>query len=267
MDNERVDEMMLVGTTGGLWLNGHVLIAERIYGITWDGSSLYLGERGVETGGSVERRSPSLERLETIKAPVRDVHQILWADGLLYWTNTFEDVLEAWDGEHFYTIFQASDSGEDRKHLNSVWRDTDGCLWVVKHGRGQDPSRVRCLNTIWGFAFPGVTDLHNVYVEEGRAYVLSAGRVLSVGLAGGDVREMARVPDSYLRGLARGDGFWAVGRSLVGLRHERENGDGHVLLFDDGWKQVDRITLPGAGQVHEVRLLEGDRAHNGLPFP
>lgn len=238
-----------------------------VYGVSWDHENVYLGERDSKAGGSIERRSPSLKRLGPVKDWVRDVHQVLWADGILYWTNTHEDTLEAWDGHEVMVAYDAGGNGTDAHHLNSVWQDANGHLWIVEHGRGNDASQIRCLNTTWHFGFQGITDLHNVYIEQGHAYVLAGARVLSLCLENKHLEEMVRVPDSYLRGLARDDGRWYVGRSLVGERGEREGHDAHVLVFDDDWKQTDCLTLPKAGQVHEVRLLEGDRAHNGLAYP
>jgi hypothetical protein len=257
--------MMLVGTTSGLWHGDRRIDAVPVYGVSWDRAHVYLGERG--SGGRLVRSSPSLERLETIRPLVRDIHQVLWADGALYFTNTFEDLLEAWDGT-FSVPYRASDEGQDTRHLNSVWLDGDGGLWVVEHGRGQGPACVRCATTGWARELDGEVGAHNVYVEGGRAYVLAGRFALAVDLRSKAVERLADVPDSYLRGLARGDGFWYVGRSLVSSeRDERKGKDAHVLVFDDGWREVGRVTLPRAGQVHEVRLLAGDAAHNGLPYP
>ena len=68
---------------------------------------------------------------------------------------------------------------------------------------------------------------------------------------------MARSEDRWYVGLSR----WETDPDKQHISHVT------VLVLDDDFREVDRITMPDMGPVCDVRLLAGDRAHNGLAFP
>jgi hypothetical protein len=264
---------LLVGTNRGLFLvrdgDAREVNAGPGYGVTWDHSHLYRVRGGwVQRHGSLEGGGKPVGRC------VHDLHQILWWDGSLYVTETSRDRVQRWTYGAEECVYDASGTGEDRNHVNSVWCD-GASFYVVEHRRGNEPMRIvrldRAFRRLDAFEFRDLTSmhhcgLHNVYVEDGVLYTLSVDEFLGV-----DVKSRARETvwkgGDYLRGLARTEGRWWVGRSNLAVRGDRAKGDGSVVVLDDGFGKVDEIVIKDCGQVHEVRALKGDRAHNGLDCP
>jgi len=261
-------EDFLVTTTRGMFLveNG---IPRKVadgwcFGLTWDRERLYVAD-GLGGQGEVHAWSPSFERGECLLAPVHDAHQILWWDGDLYATNTAENRIDVAGKGHVKWT-------DDNIHLNSVWCDGER-FWVVEHRRGVMPARVRAFDLGWKeerveefykLDTSHYWGLHNAYVEGGILHTLSTRRMIARPLAGGE--EERTVVGGYLRGLARGD-MWYVGKSRLSERQTRNEGNGSVLLLDDDFQIVEEVLIPDCGQVHDIRLMAGGPAHNGLPFP
>ena len=95
--------------------------------------------------------------------------------------------------------------------------------------------------------------LHNVYVEGGKLYTLAVGEMLVRDLSAGRT-ESVRL-GGYLRGLARTEGRWYIGRSRLTERERRREGMGEVLALDDDFRLLGTARLGDAGQVYEVRAF------------
>lgn len=266
----RCEMKFLAGTTNGLYLGTKKIKGGWIYGITWDEKSrLYLGSNRLGAGG-VDQWTSDFRNVIEIGRPIHDIHQILWRDGMLYVTNTAENTLDIFGKEEIERHSWAEQ--DDDIHLNSVWVD-NGLIWVVEHRRGVMPARIRAFDEDWNLVrtekfFKLPTDcnwgLHNIYVENDILYTLSTTLFLMRNLETG--KESRIEFGGYLRGLARGDNFWLVGKSRLAKRQNRNSGNGSVLVLDNKFEIVDEIMLPDCGQVQEVRLLNGDRAHNDLAW-
>lgn len=266
---------LLVSTVNGLYLirEGRVrrLRDGNYYGITWDRDRLYLACRSDARLYAWDGAGEP----ETVECPWRqnDVHQLLWRHGVLYVTTSGSDQIDAWDGSGWQTLWHGAGDGSD--HVNSLWHRFDA-FWVVEHRFGQDPAHIRVYGETFDqlrdtHEFQGLTQahncgLHNVYVEDARLFTLSVDRLIIRDLVDGT--EGAWALGGYLRGLARTEGYhWYVGQSRVTERKRRTDGNAEVLVLDNRFRVLTRISIPGAGQVHDIRALRGDWAHNGLPCP
>jgi hypothetical protein len=208
--------------------------------------------------------------------PIKDIHQIYWFDGVLYATHTAANRLDTWDDRGFGTIRWCGEGADE--HINSIWCDGER-FYVCEHRRGVEPARVRVFDRGWnpvgtqefyGLNPAHACGVHNVYVEGGVLYTLSVDRLVLRNLASGEtetrvVRDAAHL--DYLRGFARSADRFVVGKSQVGVKEVRGEGDAEILFLDENLRLEDVIVLPDAGQLHDIRLLEGDRAHNGLDCP
>jgi len=263
---------LLVSSPNGLYFirdgNARKLSDCSCYGVTWDRERLYVGEK---ENLCVRAWGPDLSRGEVVINDVHDPHQALWTGGALYATNTGMNTL---DVDRDGCVERRSWGQDNDLHLNSVWIYGD-LLWVVEHRNGRPPSRVRAFGPrfrdlvrhnfydfnegeqAWG--------LHNVYVEGGKLYTLAVGEMFVRDLGTGRTDSIRL--GGYLRGLARTKDRWYVGRSRLTERQRRREGMGEVLALDDEFRLLGTARLGDAGQVYEVRALDGDKAHNRLSCP
>lgn len=265
---------LLVAARRGLYLvrdgEARRLVDGDHYGITWDRERLYLahrkGARIVTWDGQGD--------YETVECPWRqnDVHQLLWWDGVLYVMASGADQVDAWDGQTWRVLWKGT--GDGSEHANSIWCDGLDQFWVVEHRFGRVPARIRVYNRgfslITTYEFHDLAQahncgLHNAYVEDGRLVTLSVHRMILHDLINGT--EGRWTFGGYLRGLARTRHSWYIGQSIVAERQDRAEGDGEVLVLDNRFQVATSIHIPGAGQVHDIRALRGDWAHNGLECP
>jgi len=264
---------LLVATVNGLFLVQDGLVWQLAegdhYGLTWDRQRLYAAYRK----GARIRSWDGQGEWQIVECPHRqnDVHQILWWDGVLYVAHSGADQIDAWDGAEWQTLWQGT--GDGREHVNSIWYGFDR-FWVVEHRFGREPARVRMYDAGFGLvkthefydlAHDHNCGLHNVYLEDGRLYTLSVDRMIIRDLIDGV--EGTWKLGGYLRGLARTENHWYVGQSRISERDHRAKGDAEVLVLDGRFHVLTGISIRDAGQIHDIRALKGDRAHNGLDCP
>lgn len=255
-------------------------LPERIYSVTWNQDYIF-----VITGKNILIFDRLWQQQNTISF-IRDgkdahPHQALWHNGLHvvlsgyhsinHYIDTYTSITE-WPGK--YCI-----EGTD-PHLNSVWYN-HYCFYVVEHWRDQLPKRVSVFNSDWiylssfwigkeafGDRWNGI---HNVYIENGLLYTLGPRRIIikyllsshKVGIKTGfDIPWLF-----YFRGLARTNKAFYVGVSQHNKCKLRSKGDSAILVLDDALKQQDLIILNDTGQIHDVRALTDDKAHNGISCP
>jgi hypothetical protein len=51
------------------------------------------------------------------------------------------------------------------------------------------------------------------------------------------------------------------------IRTARVKGESAFAVLDDALEVTEVVKLKDAGQIHEIRALSGDRAHNGIECP
>lgn len=246
---------------GLTWNDDHLFVAARCWGNT-DHDRLYIYDR-------------CFKLLEVQDLPTAgQIHQILWSGGCVYLTDTLRDRIVRWNPvvggvDGIWSVGQ----GDNRHHLNSVWVDKEGNLWVVGlHGH------------IWREgtlvdSYAG--ELHNFYVDGGVRYIglsdqesllvhnTETRSVQKVGLTEyvGVLHDPNDLRQCYTRGLAKSKDYLYVGVAAVkDERTERWSGSSAVVVFDDALDFVDVLRFEDTGGMHEVRVLGVDYAHNAIPW-
>lgn len=261
--------------------NGSVtkLMPGWFYGITWDTKQIYLMSRHspdifIWTGEDEIDQCEKVPFLHNID----DAHQILWYDDILYITNTGYNRIEVFDKkqERFYQwASYPNDFEKAPDHINSIWFYNDE-FYVCEHRYGKSPARIRILDKDFTikrtieFYDLDCCGIHNVYIEDDILYTLSVNHLIQKHLITKEVKlnDIRSHNDiGYLRGFARNENNFYIGESIVTSREDRRKGDSSVLILDNDLQVVEIIKLKGTGQLHDIRLLSKDKAHNGLDCP
>lgn len=277
---------LLVSTVNGLFLiedgqyqkilNGH------LYGITWDKIQIYLSSH-TKPEISIWTGEADFYNCSKVLFPHRmdDSHQLLWIDNKLYVAHTGHNRIDVWDGKEAY-IYQWLDTVQNGKqapdHINSIWF-YDNKFYVCEHRYGAEPARIRVLNQqfqiLKTFDFYNLdhshsSGIHNVYIEDDILYTLAVNCLIKQNLINNQIEaiEIRQSKDiGYLRGFARNKDAFFIGESRVSIREDRRKNNAIILILDDNLQLIDTIELQDSGDCHDIRLLDNDKAHNGLSCP
>jgi len=237
------------------------------YGLTWNDDDVFWSWNPAHIHNSVIE---SQQCGELSLLPVRGVHQILWAQDRLWITDTSRDRVVWWDGEQDGHFQLHHNDQADNLHLNSLW-EWDGRVVVVVSGLSGQGGLAKSITGDLVIEL-GPHFYHNVYIENDFLYGCYKDKAQRSGLfrkrlVDGPVEELPFAPGSFARGIARNDEMFLVGCSESQPREQRFEGGSQVMVISDEFEIVDTIRLEDTGQIRDVRLLEGDLAHNGLSFP
>jgi hypothetical protein len=167
---------------------------------------------------------------------------------------------------------------DNKYHINTMYID-DNFIYVVEHNKIEKtgiPSKVVFYThdfNLVGWMDNMGTASHNVWIEGDFIYVCSS---MDEGIIKRHLKSKKQEfidTTKYCTGLTRGiahvDGYRYIGISKFGNREERHlGGDSIVLILDEDWNYIDKINLGDAGQLLEIRAIDGiDKCHNGIPFP
>jgi len=264
------------------------------YGLTWDGSSIYVAERmhfGPEENlhERIAVYSPGFDLQHVIRTPFRlhDLHALFYHpdEENLYAANAGKNQILVWNrgksgGEHptgvlpweVLTSQESKPQNRDINHVNSVWWDTKNQrMYIVEHNRGE--SRV----VVTDQTYKPIDIMH--LGREAHDAVLVDRRVLTCSSREGALIEYDPLTRRKTRMVKFGGSYYPRGlavtedRIYVGLtafnpqRGIRNTGTAKVLVLNRDMETVRSIRIPGAGQVLAIRAARGDLAHNGLDFP
>lgn len=269
---------LLIATFNKLiyWKEGkcEIIVEGNYYGVTWSNDYLYVS------------LNPPHEQISIIKVldksfnllydlpdkRLLDVHQVFFWSGKLFITNTSIDRIEIFDTEQFkYSghIAQMGNGKADNFHLNSFW--CDGKLfYVCESGSNQPLPAIQMIepngNLIGRFELPGVSHLHNVYIENDilfscEKYGLVIKELNSRKTCVVDLRIDRK---AFFRGFAKTKDHFFIGESQELPREKREFGDSRILILDNDMRIIDTIELVDTGQIQDIRIVSGDLAHNGI---
>lgn len=255
---------------------------KRVYGITWNREHIFVAV-GRRRGEILvfDGQWKSQGAIPLYDGP-RDAHQMLWWDRTLYIAEPGREAIAYYrDGETKRIGWQGRFCGEREKpHVNSVWCDGQR-FYVTEHWRRLLPKKIRILDLEWrpqGVLVIGEeilgngpdNGIHNAYVENGWLYTLGPGRLIQLSLSSGEViaHQIEGPWPFYLRGLARTEDAFYVGMSQFSrVRIARAKGKSAFAVLNNALEVRKIVTLKDTGQVHEIRALAGDRAHNGIKCP
>ena len=251
----------------GLVENGKLKMVKRanFYGLTWNEEDVFWSWNHPTIHKSViESRERGILPLE-----VRDVHQILWAQDRLWITCTAYDKVIWWqDGDTGFIQLHPNDAA-DNLHINSLW-EWDGRVIAMISGL-HNIGVLISLTDDWTFVI-GPIFYHNFYIKGDTLYGCYKDKegvsgLFRKSLVDGQIEELPFGSGAFARGLTHDGDVFLVGCSESLPRDQRFNGGSQVLMINDEFKIVDSVELQDTGQIRDVRLLEGDLAHNRLPFP
>lgn len=251
----------------------HELMPGKFYGLTWDDETAWVSWQRPDVSGSLIM---SLDG-ELLDLPwMGNVHAILYARDRLWITDTAQDQVVSvhWLDSVDYEVetFPLRPGRKDTLHLNSLW-EWDRRVCVLESGLEGDgcPATITCVGDGELFEIGHRLFCHNFYVEDGWLYGCYKQReesgVYRMSVITGEHELHPMGENAFMRGMARGDGRFLFGQSVSVERDRRADGHSQVVVMDDDLRVVERVQLRDTGQLHAVRLLDGDRAHNGLPFP
>lgn len=190
--------------------------------------------------------------------PMRDLHEILWHEGRLWATCSFDNLVAMWDAasgtwEAWYPLGQTPAPPYDVNHFNSL-AVVDGQLCIIAHNFGAsellrfDPETRALLSRE-----PFGVQSHNIRELPGVGLVTCSSA--EGALAGTDGWRVET--GGFPRGLLlEGDANY-VGISEIAERKDRDLSTGRILVFDPGWQLAGEIALAGEGLVLDLQPLQG----------
>jgi hypothetical protein len=239
------------------------------YGITAKNGVVVL----THTGGYLQYFRGHSRPQVTIKNLIQP-HQVEWVDENVLVANTGRNCLSVFDeaGNFCKDVYLNSIQRDDKEknrlgnHFNSVHRDGKK-IYVVAHNY-ERPSEVWTLTwpelEVIGSQVTGAGWAHNIWIGEwGRVVCDSKNGGLKEVTSGRTIWESEEKP-VMTRGLAVSKDHIFIGASSINPRLERYWKDGVIWILDrTTLKTVDKIVLPGGGDIHEIRLVGcSDACHN-----
>jgi streptogramin lyase len=239
------------------------------FGIATDGRRRFVAARGRMVSSAVpheEERGRILVFDEAMRLagelqapfPMRDLHEILWHEGRLWATCSFDNLVAAWDEasgewEAWHPLGPTPAPPFDVNHFNSL-AFVEGRLCVVAHNFGAsellrfDPATRELVSRE-----PFGVQAHNIRVRpRGHLMTCSSAEGALVGTDGWRVET-----GGFPRGLLFEEGRCYVGISEIAERKDRDLTAPRILAFDPHWRLAGTIELPGEGLLLDLQPYPG----------
>jgi hypothetical protein len=195
--------------------------------------------------------------------PLRDIHQVLAHQGLLWVACSFDDMVAVYDGRRWGEWFPlGAPAAEPRDahpfHSLSGFGDR---LCVVAHNWGATTGKA---SELFFFRLPGreldatVTlgnQAHNAWMQDGELMTCSSGEGLLLGVNGSRV-----ATGGFPRGVCNAGGETYVGITEFAPRPERDDSRGWIAAFGPRWVRRRTIFLEGEGMVTDLLAVPGAEA-------
>jgi hypothetical protein len=234
------------------------------FGIASDGERFFVAARGRMVSSEVPAEledgrilvfDPSLNLLEEIAAPfaLRDMHEILWHEGKLWITCSFDNMVAVYEPasghwQRWYPLGPTAAPPYDVNHFNS-FGIVDGALAILAHNMGD--SEVLRFDTggrqLLSRRFLG-RQAHNVRtLDDGALLTCSSGEGDLVATNGWHLKV-----GGFPRGLVLGEHERYVGISEIAERQDRDLTTGRIAVYDGGWNLQRTLLLPQEGLLLEL---------------
>jgi hypothetical protein len=269
--------MMLVTTSHSLLLidpaAGSIAPIHRglglYFGIATDGERYFVAARGRMVSSAVpaeEERGRILVFDRALRLvdewsapfPMRDLHEILWHQGKLWLSCSFDNMVAILEvatsrWESWYPFGPTPQPPYDLNHLNS-FAVLDGALAVVAHNFGASEllrfdieSRELLSRAPFGM------QSHNIRAKaDGSLITCSSAEGAIVGQDGWRL-DVGGFP----RGILMGGDETYVGISQLAERQDRDLTTGSIMVFDPEWRPLRTLELPGEGLILDIQHFEG----------
>ena len=245
------------------------------YGISHRGNTVVLTHSWGPLGYFAEDDSSWFSKIHLIQP-----HQVEWVEDKILVANTGRNCLSVFteNGDLFQDIYfneirlDDKDHGRFGNHFNSVYKNANK-VFVVAHNYDR-PSEV------WVLTWPDLNILETIVTQSHWAHNVwngELGLVVCNSKAGdlqnvltGETLWSSNQDGVITRGLAVSDRYIFVGCSTYNERKERYWKNGGIWIIDRQTLQtVDKIVLPGSGDVQEIRFVGNviDDAHYNGAIP
>ncbi len=236
------------------------------YGITESPDHIYVAARrrlvsseksADQEQGVIHMFDKSLRHVNTVNAPfpLRDMHEIVWHQGVLWISCSFDNMIAFFDGkkwEKWYPLGISGSVPRDRNHFNSFMFDKR-LIWLLAHNNG--PSKLmafdrktrRLIRTL---------DLgiqaHNIWRHKKEILTCSSGDGRIVGTRGFSLKT-----GGFPRGIVFMNRYIYVGKSEIAERKNRDFTTGSILVYDKNWHLRTQFELPKEGLILDMAVFEG----------
>lgn len=179
--------------------------------------------------------------------PMRDIHGMVYDEGILWITCSFDDMVAIWNGdtwEQWYPLGDPPDNPRDIHHFNSIAIEDD-ILWLLAHNRG--------ASEIYGFSkktrqrlksIPLGIQAHDVWKEKEKFFTCSSGEGAIISEDG------FHLSTGYFpRGYIQYGRYRILGLSALAERHQRDYTTSLVRCYDEEWKLMGEINLENQGLI------------------
>jgi|MDSW01.1.fsa_nt_gb hypothetical protein len=265
----------MIGTTAGAFLiennKAQQILPHYVYGITQKNKNIWIFAQThplFDFSRLVEVNLQTGIAKTLVPYLGKRVHQIDVINNHIYVTDTYRNAIIRYDleGKHIDTRHPFGDLGKDGrsaknyKHMNSVYGD-GAHIHIFCHNETSktgNASEIATFDTnlkLQNVKQVAGTNGHNILTTpQGQLYCDSLGRN-SLNLND----EILLRLDGYLtRGLAANAHNILLGTSLITSRDNRDKGHCSVHVLDYQLQSLGNITIPGTGNIHEIRFMEGD---------
>lgn len=201
-------------------------------------------------------------------------HQVEWIDDLVLVTNTGKNCVSVFDakGNFIRDIYLNNIRSDDKNkgrlgnHFNSVHK-VENRVFIVAHNYERS-------SEIWELTWPelevigskynGGAWAHNIWSGERGLVICDSKNGSLLDLISGKTIWRSGEDNQISRGLAVSDQYIFVGSSTWDKRKNRYWKTGGIWIIDRAsLKTIDKIVLPGSGDIHEIRLVGlPDDCHN-----
>lgn len=257
------------------------------YGITWTPdarlvlSHSFVNNQGIATFSDYVRSEKGGLSIDSnlIAGVLSCPHQIVCIKSLVATANTGRNCLTLIRTEdlffrHYWFDDQKWDKAEDGQtgaHFNSVYFK-DNHLYLLAHNH-EEPSFILKLSWPDLKVVERIDTLarwaHNVWLTDRNQLIVCNSMNRSIDdVVSGSVLWRATEHNTITRGLACAGDLVFVGCSGYAARGYRTESDGGIWILDRrNWQQLDFISMPFAGNIHDIRVLdEIDECHELQPF-
>jgi hypothetical protein len=238
------------------------------FGIASDGDRYYVAARRRLVSSELSQhdesgrilvfdRSMYLQDIVAAPFPLRDMHEILWHEGSLWITCSFDDMVAIWTPavdrwDVWHPLGSDPDDPFDKNHLNSLAM-IDGAMCVIAHNRGPSellrydiPTRTLLSREPFG------NQAHNIRtLRDGALMTASSGEGTLISTNGWKLDV-----GGFTRGILLGERENYVGVSEIAERSERDFTTGRIVVYDKDWKHLREISLPGEGLLLDIQPFE-----------
>jgi hypothetical protein len=248
------------------------------FGISFWNEQLYVAARQARVGGNRDERDNvilcyrddlRLDRILKSPKPIRDVHQIAAADGLLYVASSYDDEIACYDIEaDDWTFWQPfapyAGKGLDVHHINSIFITADEIFLAGLRPKGWVARFDRSTLKLTSRQDLG-TETHNVWLDGGVVHVCSS---TDCAILREDHQSHPLLPNAWARSYCAHGHRRFVGASENLSRTGRAFSNCSVLELDEHYKYIGAVWLRGFGMLHDLRSIDLPDAisHNGQVF-